>query len=779
MSEALANLLVRWRWPLLAVAVALTAAAVIPAGRLKLDRSIESLYADDDPILLSYRRSKKLFGGDEFVLVAWREPKLLDGGKLSRPSAERIREFSAELSRVAGVNKSSTQDLDRVVTSAIRFARETAGEKTQGSGFQGVARAVAGRVAYERQREAIEFSEGILVSRDGKTTSIVLRLRPEGEANVSHDETIRRLRSRAADYSKRWKTPIYVAGESVQVFDAFEYVEADGRTLFYASLALLGGVLLVFFRSARWVILPLVVTAAAVLWTRAALALWGAELSMVSSMLNSLVTIVAVATVTHVAVTYREWRQRLGRLEALRRSIAELSIPIFWNVATTVAGFESLVTSNVQPVRSFGIMTALGTGLVLVAAALIIPGGTVAGIGFRERGSSPEAPRRHPRISRVLSRIADVSRRRGKTVAAVSTGLLAASLAGMTLLDVETDFSENFRDDSPIVQALDFIEENLGGAGNWEVNFPAPKKLTDGYLDKVRALAKDLRSLRIDGEPPITKVVAITDGLDLLPSAMRTDDPEADLAQIARLQPEFVPSLYNPGKGDEPGRMRIVLRSWERRQADEKRLVIEAAEAAAEKRFGEGEAEATGLFVLLTYVIESLLAGQFTSFGLAAAAIFVMMLFAFRRPMLALIALIPSILPITLLLGGMGLLGIPINIGTAMIASVSLGLTIDASIHYLIAYREARHAGRTVAESLDATSGHVGVALVFSTLALAAGFSVLMLSHFVPLIYFGLLVSLAMLGGLLGNLLLLPALVPWVDRDAPGPSPSPAPAASV
>lgn len=761
MSDALANLLVRWRWPLLAAGAVLAVAAIVPAGRLKLDRSIESLYADDDPLLVDYRESKRLFGGDEFVIVAWREPRLLDSeGRLTDQAADRIGELSGELSRVAGVSKKSTQDLAGVVASAVRFAKETAGEGR----FR---QAVAARLALARQQEAIEFSRGILVSDDGETTAVVLRLRPEGESPVRHEETIRRLRLRAADYAGRWGRPIYVAGEPVQVFDAFEYVEEDGRVLFYASLALLGAVLLVFFRSARWVLLPLAVTGAAVLWTRAVLALWGAELSMVSSMLNSLVTIVAVATVTHVAVTYREWRQRLGRLEALRRSIAELSVPIFWNIATTVAGFESLVTSDVQPVRSFGIMIALGTALVLLAVTLIVPGGTVAGVGFRERAPSPDPQRRHPRVSAALSRVTGLASRRGAWIAAVASVLLAVSLAGMAFLEVETDFSKNFRDDSPIVLALDFVEENLGGAGNWEVNFPAPKRperLTEEYLDRVRRLAQELRELEFKGERPLTKVIAITDGLDLLPGALKQGDPETDLAQIGRLQPEFVPSLYNP----DEGRMRIVLRSWERRRSEEKRVVIEAVRAAADRTFGEGKTETTGLFVLLTYVIESLLAGQFYSFGLAAVAIYLMMLLAFRRPLLAFVALIPSVLPITLLLGGMAILGIPINIGTAMIASVSLGLTIDASIHYLIAYREARQAGRNVAESLDATSGHVGVALVFATLALSAGFSVLMLSHFVPLIYFGLLVSLAMLGGLLGNLLLLPALVPWVDRDSPG-----------
>lgn len=204
-----------------------------------------------------------------------------------------------------------------------------------------------------------------------------------------------------------------------------------------------------------------------------------------------------------------------------------------------------------------------------------------------------------------------------------------------------------------------------------------------------------------------------------------------------------------------------MLRSDERQSADRKREIIESVGRTAREIFPA--AKTTGLFVLLTHLIDSLLRDQLVSFSVAGAAIVAMMFMAFRRPWFAIVALIPNIMPIMVLLGAMGLLGVPVNIGTAMIASVSVGLTIDSSIHYFTSYRQARNAGRSVEESLRETGRHVGVALVFATVALSAGFSVLAVSNFVPLIFFGVLVSLAMLGGLLGNLLLLPALVPRKD----------------
>ena len=136
---------------------------------------------------------------------------------------------------------------------------------------------------------------------------------------------------------------------------------------------------------------------------------------------------------------------------------------------------------------------------------------------------------------------------------------------------------------------------------------------------------------------------------------------------------------------------------------------------------------------------------------------------------IALMSLIPNLFPNILVIGLMGWIGLPVNIATAMIACVSMGLTVDASIIYIDGYRRARASGLRVHAALHETHRGVGRALVYSTVALMAGFSVLSLSHFIPLVYFGLLVSLAMLGGLIGNLVFLPLLIGWWDgkREQP------------
>lgn len=272
-----------------------------------------------------------------------------------------------------------------------------------------------------------------------------------------------------------------------------------------------------------------------------------------------------------------------------------------------------------------------------------------------------------------------------------------------------------------------------------------------------------------DRQGGITKVMAITDATAEVPQyPLLTGTLGQRMHVMSQMQPEFIPSLYNP----DNERMRVVLRAKERQPAERKLKLIaeveQVAQAWAEERlskdFPNPEIKATGLFVLLAHLIQSLLSDQVVSFSIAALGITGMMTVAFGSLRLGLIALIPNLFPIVFVIGGMGWIGLPINIATAMIASVSMGLTVDSSIHYLSGYSRARKNGFRVDEALKATHQGVGRALVFANIALIAGFSVLTISHFIPLVYFGMLVSVAMIGGLIGNLLLLPLLLRWTSR---------------
>ncbi len=790
--------LIRWRWVLLVTALVTTVALVPISKKLAFEQSIESLYASEDPHLREFLASRQTFGGDEFVIIAYVEPDLFlpNSSTLTDAASQKMEAFAEQLNQVPGVMAESTQHLAK----ALRFP---------------YGRATVRQIVI-----------GVLVGRDERTNAIVLRLRAEKDSPISRAETIARIRELAATHDP----PAMVVGEPVQIHDMFRYVEEDGHKLFASSLALLALVLMLLLQRIRWVVLPVLVVVVSIVWTEALFVISGLRLSMVSSMLNSLITIIGVQTAMHVSLYFRDQHRSLPPAEALRQSMLELASPVWWAVATTAFGFGVLVSSHINPVASFGVMMAIGSLVVLVAITVLLPGCVLFGPMLPE----PPPSGADRRVSAALGRITQWVEHHPKRVFFASLGVVAFASVGFLWLRVETDFTKNFRQHSPIVQSLRFVEGQLGGAGSWEVNFPAPANLTDEYIERVRKLADRLRTEF--GEPDtnhageidlsaragrLSKVLAITDGLDLIPERIlfKSLSLETRVELLGSIQRDFVDSLYNR----KQGRMRLLLRAYERQPSETKLKLITDVERLAREAFrdaavlpplsqdegrgegqdaadshsevnaaeesskspstitsnvdriphpnplpkGEGTAtrppKTTGLFVLLAFLIESLMDDQWTSFFLSTIGITSMMWYAFRSLPIGLMSLAPNLFPNVLVIGLMGWIGLPINIATAMIACVSMGLTVDSSIIYIDGYRRERARGLRVHEALHETHKQVGRALVYTNVALMAGFSVLALSHFIPLVYFGLLVSLAMLGGLIGNLVFLPLLIGWWD----------------
>lgn len=719
----LVDLLVRYRLALMLVAVTLTALSVYPASQVTFDQSIESLYARGNPLLEEYLDSKALFGGDEFVFVVYTDPELFqDAGQ------QRLARLAAQTAAVPGVIAESVQSLD-VYLQIINqpFFRS-------------------------RRARVLEFARGVLLGDDKQTTAVALRLADEAHAVQPREATIAELRRIAAEQS----LPTYIVGEPTLVLDMFRYAQDDGQFMGWAASILLIGVILFFLHDVRSIILPFVIVQVTILWTKAAL--WGShiQLTMVSSILASLLTIIGVSTVVYLSLYFHELRERMDRETAFRHMLYVIGRDVVWVCLTTAAGFAAHLSSHLQPVRSFGVTMVIGSLLVLVAMTFILPGGMLIGTKWQ---APPSKPRGDKQVNQSLHQLTAWVLQHPLRIGLTTCIALAIAIGGLLQLRLETDFSNNFRRSSPVVQSLSFMEERLGGAGIWEVNFSAPETLDEDHLEKVRRLASKLRELRIGDRPSLTKVVAITDGIDLVPQVpIFVPNAAAKARWLNALQPEFMATLFNA----ERGRMRIVLRARERQSAEDKDAVINQVSQLAATEFPE--ARVTGLFVLLTHLVESLMHDQWTGLVVGACGLITMMTIAYRSLWMGLISLVPNVLPILFLLGTMGWVGLPVNIGTAMISSDVMGLTIHDSIFYLSAYRRARKSGLDFRGALHEVQTEVRRPLIYSNLALILGFLVLTTSHFVPLIYFGALVSIAIAGGLAVNLLLIPLLLQWSER---------------
>ncbi|MEZ6080123.1 MAG: MMPL family transporter [Pirellulaceae bacterium] len=355
-------------------------------------------------------------------------------------------------------------------------------------------------------------------------------------------------------------------------------------------------------------------------------------------------------------------------------------------------------------------------------------------------------------------------------------GLTLFGGVGSLLMHVETDYTKNFSSNSPLVLGYEVIERELGGGGVWDIMLPVPETLGDEYFAQVVELERLLRDLQVaDGRRTLSlsKVLSFADAelasrqgpfLAAIPFSARLQGMRAAMPDFSRILLTETPDSH--GKQW----LRIMLRSHERVGAQAKSDLVEAVQTSVSEFTSRPAwralfastpplAEVAGYHVMLGKLVASILSDQWKCFLLATLGILIVMTLATRSLKLALIAIVPNALPVLLVLGTMGWLGLPINMGAAMIAAVSLGLSVDSSIHYLLHYRRALVGQPRPLKALVSAQENVGLAVLLSTAALVAGFISLATSEFIPTVVFGTLASLTMLGGLLGNLVVLPLLI--------------------
>jgi predicted RND superfamily exporter protein len=541
-----------------------------------------------------------------------------------------------------------------------------------------------------------------------------------------------------------------VIGEPVLIDESFAMLQADSSRLLAWCAGLLAMTLLLTLRSVRWVVCAAGVVALAVITTRGLVWMGGMQLSLVSTMLPAVITVIGVATVMHVAVRHRQAvRAGEGPQSALRDVLVWLFAPIAWSCATDAAGFASLLVSSVQPVRDFGVMMIVGSLFVLPAVIAVVPSIALA---LNTRSTRPHALHGNAIHRRQAPRLLKVG-----LPALCLTGVVALLAAvGSTRLQVETDFTKNFRRDSPVVEAYEFVEDRLGGAGVWDIILPAPPRLDSAYVARVRQLEEQLQR----EVPDLAKSLSLADAVYALAGSAAASDfvVTASDETMQTLMPHFYDALYNVDPANpEQHYLRVMLRAPERMSAREKLATIDQVRQIAMEQFPD--AEVTGYYVLLANLVTSLNRDQWLSLTAAAIGVYFMMVVALRSARLAAVGVVVNGLPVLGVFGAMGWLGIPLNMGGAMSAAVALGLAVDASIHFITAYQRALFAGEMPELAIRSAIGTVGRPVILATFALIVGLMTLCFSEFVPTIHFGILVSATMVGGLVGNLVLLPAIL--------------------
>ncbi len=655
----------------------------------------------------------------------------------------------------------------------------------------------------KRNREGLSEAEKIELDN---VSAEFLAYRTEA-AKKSH-QRVEDVRQIVASYKDR--AQIFVGGVSMITADMIQFIQNDLFVFGSAVILFMILVLALIFRSMRFVIIPMVICVSAVVMMLGYVSWLDWRLTVISSNFVALLLIISLAITIHLVVRYREYVDQYPAWTKEQWVIATVKFmarPCFYTAITTIVAFASLVISGIRPVIDFGWMMTIGLVVALVLGFLIFPAMLMLLPADTPRNKAPDhSDKEDTPLTLVFSNVVEKYGTYvlvGAFVVAVLSGL------GISRLQVENRFIDYFHESTEIYQGLSIIDKNLGGTTSLEIILDHDAKnknvsvietdefgkedafdddpfssddgfggdgfggdgfgsddektqnqtsywLTVAGLKQITLLHKYL-----DVQPEIGKVNSLATlyqvGKDINGSLN-----DFELAVMQRTLPKEVSSvLIAPYLFSDGDQARVVLRIHDTYPNLNRSELVERIKqhVNASEDFSSDRVQFTGLLVLYNNMLQSLFSSQIVTLGAVFLAIMVMFIALFRSFVVAIVAILPNILAAFSVLGAMGLIGLPLDMMTITVAAITVGIGVDDTIHYIHRFKkEVAEDGDYIA-AMHRSHKSIGRAMYYTSLIIIFGFAIMILSEFIPTIYFGLLTGLAMFSALMGALLLLPKLI--------------------
>lgn len=542
-----------------------------------------------------------------------------------------------------------------------------------------------------------------------------------------------------------------------------ELAESTGR-LVPIMVGVIALVILAQTRSWQAVFACLLCLGAALAWTFGAMGFFGWPRDSILEILAPLVLIVGVCDSIHFFSAYAEdadgaapWPRRR---RALVRAAGRVARPCVLTSATTGAAFLSFATSDLDTFERFGVAASFG-----VLACLVLTFGLLPLL----LGALPAHAASAARTSRtwhlLLESILRTASQRAVPILGVSAFVVLASAASWAaFLRVDTSRQELFGENSRILAWVRFVEENLRPSFGIEIDLELPPKAAiedPATLGRISRLARAL-----EREPRVGSARSLLDPLGRVKSLVYAGrngdgafgssfDANAELLEILQLED---PDLLGAWLSFDRRHTRISVDVPEQNHAAAAALLRNVREHVAARLPG-WRTTLTGTAPLGVEWVNDVQRTQQRSFPTALLLVWVLVASFLRSPVLGLAALVPALVPVVVVLGAMGLAGLPLDVGRAMIAAVVIGIAVDDGIHLLHRYGRLRGRGTAPDEAMSAALLETGRPIVTTSVALALGFMTLTASAWGTVSGFGFFVSLSIALALLATLFLLPALV--------------------
>ena len=635
-----------------------------------------------------------------------------------------------------------------------------------------------------------------VISEDGKTSGIIINIKKNSDlkdfTNKSKKEikkykdqikkqnhlNILEIRDVIKSYEDIGK--IHLGGIPMIADDMMSFIKSDIIVFGLGVLIFIIATLWFVFKRIIWIIVPISSCFFSVIIMMGILGLLGWKVTVISSNFIALMLILTMAMNIHMSTRFLQIREnypQMSILELITLTTEKMFWPILYTVLTTIIAFLSLVFSEIKPIIDFGWMMTLGLITSFIITFTLLP--SLINFVPTENISIKEN-----KDSIITSFFSKVSQNNHKIIFMITGILIILSLIGISRLEVENSFINYFNKKTEIYKGMKLIDEKLGGTTPLEVILKFPKKekakteeddefedwgdenendiekywFTKDKIDKISSVHNYLDSL-----PQVGKVLSFSSIIDVA-TLLNNNKPLGTLEMgvlYTKIPESIKTEIIDPYISIKNNEARINLRIIDSQENLRRNDLIKKINYDLENQLGlkKDEFKLAGVLILFNNLLQSLFKSQILTLGLVMIGIFLMFVILFKNIKLSLIGVIPNFIAAFFILGIIGLLGIPLDMMTITIAAITIGIAVDNSIHYIYRFKEEFTISKDYNKTINLCHSTVGKAILNTSITIVFGFSILVLSKFIPTIYFGIFTGIAMLLAMVSVLTLLPSLI--------------------
>jgi hypothetical protein len=764
--KTFSRLVVQWPKLTLLLGLAITTFLAWHAAHLRIDSSVQNLYAQNDPNKKYYDEVSAVFGTDDMAVIG-----LVADNVYAPATLAKIKRLTAEVEQLDGVERvKSLTNVPDPLTDILNPPLLIPQIPNDAATLDALRRKVEANPVYLN-----------VVSRDGHGAALLIFFKQQaGESELAQkrrDDGLQEIVARGQGPEQ-----LYLTGMQHITLNEAQLMLRDLRTFTPLSLAAIMVVLSFCFRTLRGVLLPLISVLCGVIWTLGIMVLSNAAITIGTVVLPSLLIVIGSTYSIYIIAQYEDEIRNGGAPPAVvLRALNRVSVPVTVAAFTTIVGFATLLVNRIGTIRALGLYAAVGFACLTIVVLTLMPAILVL-LPLPTRRYTAEGS---DRLARLLARLGQFDRAYRVPIMVAAGLLIIPCLWGITRIRADANFIQYFKKSSPVRQANEIIGEKIGGTQNFEIIVNSGKKdgaTTFDLLKRIKGLQTYLAAL-----PGIDQTISIVDLCEVVDRSIQNsgnssgDPSNGPTLPVARPATTFwehpeqlkgvrqmiylnqrsqgSASFFTFVLNSDSSIARIVVRTRLTSSSD----IVNAANAVrryAKAHFPpEVTVRPTGSLILLNEAADDIVWGQITSLGFALLVIFIVLSLLFLSIKVGFLSLLPNILAILLLFGVMGLAGITLNLGTSIIASIAIGIAVEDAIRYLARLSDEIRATHDQEKALFQTISTVGKPIIYASTALGLGFLVFLFSSFVPIQKFGFLTALTIVVAFVNDLVLLPALL--------------------